>query len=77
MKKIIFSLALLSSLSVAFAQSFSCPADFTQKTPAITPATFSPQIVPAVNTWSNLADSPTVHAAHAMVALDTKIYVFG
>jgi hypothetical protein len=57
-------------------QCASCPADFVQKTSAITPTEFTPQIIPAVNTWGNLADAPTSHAAQAMVAIGTKIYVF-
>lgn len=32
-------------------QCASCPADFVQQTATITPATITPQIVPAVGTW--------------------------
>lgn len=69
-------------------QCASCPADFVHQTSAITPISASPLVVPAVGTWSKLngtttgstpdtlADVPTLHAAQAMVAIGTKIYVF-
>ena len=53
-----------------------CPADTVQKLPAITPTVFTPQIIPDAGSWNALADSPTAHAAQAMVAVGSKIYVF-
>lgn len=69
-------------------QCASCPADFVHQSSAIRSVSVSPLIVPAGGTWSKLngpttgstadtlADSPTKHAAQAMVALGAKIYVF-
>ena len=80
MKKTFFCFAILCFVSFSFAQSFSCPADSTLKSPTITPITTTPSINPPLNTWQTAPISGvgfTPRAGHDVAVVNRKIYVFG
>lgn len=71
---------LYGKLYIKRNSNFSCPTDTVQRSPAIAPITFTPNINPPLNTWQTAPISGvgfTPRAGHDVVAVNGKVYVFG